>query len=159
MQSGRDYTKIALSEDDGSCRDINFVAPDPLRLLDFLENLLPQFGVVRGRTCVGDEFSGAGPNGAYGYYQSTGNVRLVLGEGRGLISDLQVFLFREKDGSLFIELTFFPEAIQGDRSVERFVDLVARWKSILRAEKVYSRYECAFWDLEHGDTDDVFWVG
>ncbi len=159
MQSGLEYTKLALSEDDGSCRDINFAAPDPARLLDMLEDLQSQFGEVYGHTWEGDEFSHVGPDGAYGYFQSTGDVELELREGRGLISNLQVYLFREKDGSLFIELTFFPEALQGEKPAERLIALAARWKSILRAEKVFCRYENASWRLEAGDSDDVFWVG
>ena len=66
--------------------------------------------------------------------------------GSQFVRDLQIFLFREADGTPFVELTFFPEDVAKTGDVRTtFLQWLEALRDMLGAHRCYARYENASW--------------
>lgn len=140
-----------LDFDDGSCRDVNFAKPtwDGVRRLS--NRLLSEYRIESAIDGQGESLCTSGSDGVLDWLRKSDSVRLILVRGPSPIRSLQVFIYREPDGSPFVELTFFPEDVVDSQTLEcDFPTWVRELRDGLGATASYARYENASWAF--GDT-------
>ena len=140
----------ALTDVDGTCRDINFEGyswEGVEGLLSYLVECSNSAPALDGQGRQMDPIPGSLVEAA----RKTGCVHLSLGEPCELIGHLQVFIATNEDKSPFVELTFFPEDIETTESLEGdFIEWLDSVQLRLGAQRYYVRYENASWQT--GDT-------
>jgi hypothetical protein len=150
MHSERDEIVAALTERDGSCRDVNFIGAtwDGVRRLvsaataDF-DNV--SVGMTSHDT---NESSVTGIGTVLDLVQSAGGcAQLLLNDGRGFVSHLQIFVSSERgDVNPDLELTFFPQDVCSTPDViSAFLTWAEHLQALAQATGYYARYENASW--------------
>jgi hypothetical protein len=155
-----DIVTSLLGRDDGSCRDINFESPTWKGVEDLLASLGSAYEEVSGTTDEGKDLIPPFGESAIAEARKGGSIHFLLHRGAGPIKNLQVFICSEKDGSPFVELTFFPEDVEQTTSLRSdFIEWAQQQQSLLEAERYYARYENASWHFgDIGAHSGVFLV-
>ncbi|WP_421704936.1 hypothetical protein [Aliiroseovarius sp.] len=152
--------ETALLTSDGAARDMNFEAPRWEGIAALLEPLEEQ--LVEANSLDGDGAPIATPIWASieAATKDADMVHLSYRPNVGPIRQLQVFVFREGDGSPFIELTFFPEDVTPVEHLETaFRDWAQRVTDTLKARRCFCRHENASWRFgDVGPGSGVFLV-
>lgn len=135
----------SLLDKDGSCRDVNFEGPTWVGVENMLTSLESDFGAGSGTDLEGEPLLTPLQASALAAARR-GYAHLVLTEGIGILSNLQVLISRENDGSPFVELTFFPDDVRQTSSLrDEFVTWANTLQLRLGARRYYARYENASW--------------
>ncbi|MDY6970665.1 MAG: hypothetical protein SVR08_18725 [Spirochaetota bacterium] len=142
-----------ITDNDGSCRDINFTGVKWMSVEAFINKLFDSYSSVKiqlthsGKETTEVEFRDfiddikKNDTSANIYAEDTNNT----------IQQLQMYIFTDSNGQPFIELTFFPQDLNlSAERIDEFLSLIEEWKDILEATKFFVRYENMSWKL--GDT-------
>ncbi|MDU8927515.1 hypothetical protein RXV86_08980 [Alisedimentitalea sp. MJ-SS2] len=140
-----------MLDQDGSARDINFQAPTWEGVDRFFRRVEGCFRDI----CVSDGNGTDLPNPNWQRMKQavtqTGVVRGLFKGSQTLPRNMQAFVFKQGDGSPFLELTFFPEDFANTDDLARsFLTWIEEAKTCLQAERYFCRYENASWTF--GDT-------
>ena len=145
----------SVLDDDGSCRDLNFEGATWKGIHTLLEYALGSSTEREVTDGEGRIPSGTRASDLVMSVKNSGSIRLLLKNCEGaLVRHLQVFVFREVNGTPFVELTFFPEDVaKVDDLRVAFLRWLQELCSMLGASRCYARYENASWafgDTRHG---------
>jgi len=137
--------RTSLLHDEGSCRDINLVAPTWEGIARVLDSLTCIYSTHR--------WDVAPEKTALPLHRGE-HLRLILEDRNALLSHLQVFIFCENDGSPFVEFTFFPEDVKDSPDLPAaFIGFVKELQRQAGASGYFVRFENASWsfgDCSHG---------
>jgi hypothetical protein len=150
----------SLLDRDGSCRDMNFEAPTWKGVENLLASLGSAYEEVSGTDNEGKDLRPPFGESAIAEARKGGYIHVLLHRGAGPIKNLQVFIGSEKDGSPFVELTFFPEDVEQTTSLRSdFIEWARQQQLLLEAKRYYARYENASWRFgDIGAQSGVFLV-
>jgi hypothetical protein len=142
--------EAALREHDGSCRDINFTGASWNGLHDLVQAMAADFGRVSVGSTSHDTHDAVITDVAVALdlaRSAGGMAQILLNEGRGFVTHLQIFVFAAPgDSSPDIELTFFPQDIRSTSGLATaFLAWADRAQALTRASGYYARYENASW--------------
>jgi len=136
---------------DGSCRDLNFLSSDREAVANLIRWFTEHFdclsacdneGVSIQLNSIWQTLKGLAP---------TKSIQIGGESSRCVIDKVQVFLFIEDDGTVDIEITFFPQDIKSEEfEIASFLQLIKFWHTKAGANIGYLRYENASW--KYGDT-------
>lgn len=150
----------ALTDADGSCRDINFDTPTWEGVDALLSYLNTSYQTAAGSDSEGRPLYDQNPQVISAAVRDSGAVHIVYEGGANLINHLQLLVYREPDGSPFVELTFFPQDVcQTPNLRSEFITWADQLHACVGASRYYARYEDAPWRF--GDvsaTSGVFLV-
>ena len=136
----------ALTHVEGSYRDVNFERPTQAGVNAMLESLGSAF-----TSCTvthGDGTKVTGPPSQTLQALTGSEGWASLEGGAELVSHLQIFIGRYPDGTLCVELTFFPQdVIQSDDLRRDFIAWVRRIARQLEARRAYARYMKESWQI------------
>ncbi len=136
----------ALTDRDGSARDLNFVRPSWQGIATWFDHLSEDFGQIVGFQTDGQAFACTGLSDLHSRLENQNSVQLFCSEGMGLLSQLQVFLLAEPDKTPFIEVTFFPEDIRASTDLEpAFTSWARSLTQLFGASAYFCRLENASW--------------
>jgi hypothetical protein len=147
--------ETALEEnDDASSRDLNFEGATWEGVTSLLGTLEATFRSCRATDADGEPIHGPTALRAKDVGQA------VFTGGSGLVDHVQLFLAHEPDGSPFVEITLWPEAIKRGSNLRKnflaWADDIARH---LGARRYFARHENVSWKV--GDSSEgsgVFYV-
>jgi hypothetical protein len=148
-----------LLDQDGSCRDINFETPTWPGAFRLVGQLEAQFARVCLGTSTFTEFQDAS-TAMSRVQRDRGHAQLLFREGNGLLAELQLFVSVEKDGTPFVEITFFPQDVIPVPSLsDAFITWVRDVRKALCSCCSFVRYENASWTFgDIGPNSGVFIV-
>ncbi|MBK8208501.1 MAG: hypothetical protein IPK87_17185 [Planctomycetes bacterium] len=149
--------EMSLRDNDGSCRDINFLAPSWDGLAELLTELTQTFAVSSAEDHNGSVIAQVQSEALVGAARA-GHVRMLLKSGNSLFKTLQVYSGAGRDGTPFIEMSFFPEDLIPTADLAPiFVQWVESMRTRVHASEYYVRYENASWRLgDIGPRSGVF---
>ncbi len=98
----------ALLDEDGSCRDVNFLKPTWDGVTQFVNRLEQAFGERIASDGEGNSLAEPHWKDIKAAVLKTGSVHMVYRNCTEILNNLQVYVGREDDKSPFIELTFSP---------------------------------------------------
>ncbi|NSX53260.1 hypothetical protein [Parasulfitobacter algicola] len=137
-----------LDDDDGSCRDVNFLQPTWDGVEEFIKRSEKLFREYSSADGEGNSLLEPYWKSVKASVQKTGYVHLSYANSFEIINNVQIFVCSEDDGSPFIELTFFPEDVAVVSNLETvFIGWVGAAKFTLQASEYFCRYENASWTI------------
>ncbi len=133
---------------DGSCRDVTFTPTSKSAVVAFVRSLLLRYAVSLANDNNGIERSQQLKSDDP-LHAIDGYVHIVLADGGGMISQLQLFIDADRDDNKHcVEVTFFPNDIDAKQfSLPAFRSLIDDWNALLKSDNYFVRYENASWDL------------
>jgi|GEM_PF-2009803 len=139
---------------DGSCRDINIDDVD-LKSASKIINCFYQ--IYANQRCTndrGDCLSVSIQNRAIELELSNypNSLHFVFEDEEKLIKNLQIFMCSDKSKKVFVEVTFFPEDVSCEFTLESFKKFMKPLIERSNTSCYYLRYENASW--EYGDTSN-----
>jgi hypothetical protein len=148
----------ALTDADGSCRDLNFEGATWSGVTVLIRDLEASFRICSATADDGTKISQPLEATVLQTAFSGELVHLVFEDGAGFAGIVQVYISPAEDGLPFVELSFFPEDIKSSGAVRReFVEWVNKLQSQLGARRWFARYENASWKMgDTGPTSGVF---
>jgi hypothetical protein len=136
----------SLLDRDGSCRDVSFEGGSWLGVDAVLRSLKESFRNASATDQEGDAILEPFPAALISVTQCGGHAHVILGEGSGLLRQLQIWVWCETDGSPFVEITFFPDDVRPGSNLKHEFLLWANDLQVrLGAQRYYVRYENASW--------------
>lgn len=137
---------------DGSCRDINFPDVGRSEAISLLKLMKVSCELRNASDSGGNELSADGVTECLSTSESETIVSYWTCQ--GLISQVQVFFYWNKDASIFVELTFFPQDVDSRVfSLETFLDWLKPILVSLNTSTYFVRHENASW--KYGDTSET----
>ena len=144
----------ALLEWDGSCRDVNFEGVTWAGVDTALRYLKESFSRVSATNGEGRSVLEPLPTAIASKAREGEHLHVVLAEGTDLFTNLQISVWGSREGSPFVEVTFFPADLRARGDVKHeFLTWVNKLRSCLQARRYYVRYENASWTF--GDTGEL----
>jgi hypothetical protein len=142
-----------ITENDGSCRDINFGGVEWTGVKSLIKKLYGSYSNLKFQlTRSGKESNEADFEDAISrIHDSKITTNIYAVDPNEIIQQLQIYIFTEENGQPFIEFTFFPQDLNlSPERIDEFINLVREWCDALQAELFFVRYENASWKF--GDT-------
>ncbi len=142
-----------ITDNDGSCRDINFEGVKWHGIESYIKKLSDTYSDVKIQVWKPDEEAiEVDCKDFINNILETGTSAQIYAEDiNNIIQQLQIYIFTENNGQPFLELTFFPQDINlSADEMEKFLNLVKDWSDTFKATQFFVRYENASWKF--GDT-------
>ena len=141
----RPLERCLLDYDDGTCRDVNFLAPTWIGVQSLLEQVRTEYTpceVTDGDGSLVSDYSAENLSSI----TSASPIIVVLSGGNEVLTGAQIFIESEDDGSPFVELTFFPDLlVKSPKLGDEFIAYIQRISDYLQSTRFYCRYENAGW--------------
>jgi hypothetical protein len=139
--------EISLQERDGFCRDINFAFPTKQGATNLVGWFCQNYMIHLATTGAGIDVTSelADCNYDLSKLLPDGSLHIVGENPEALITRLQVFIGNEEGGTLFVELTFFPDDLGKLFTIRRFIHFVENIKQQLQSDRYFVRFENASW--------------
>ncbi|MDN2710164.1 hypothetical protein O0880_12115 [Janthinobacterium sp. SUN118] len=146
--------EAALLDDDGSCRDINFEeCISTSGAIGVLHVLAAYWQLRQAKTYSGEDI----PYAALARFleQRTGALSTLWDDGSNP-KHIQAFFYWDAAGSIFCELTFFPQDFdRAHFSLNEFLRMLSKLVSAAHSKEYYVRFENASWQhgkpMKHGN--------
>lgn len=137
---------------DGSCRDVNFPDVGRSEAITLLNQAQTNCELKSATDSEGDEISV--DEMIERLSSSEAETIVSYWTCQGLISQVQLFFFWNKDSNVFIELTFFPQDVdKKEYSLKEFLKWLKPFLVSLKTSAYFVRYENASW--KYGDTSET----
>ena len=138
----------SLLDNDGSCRDLNFELPTWAGVKKLLALLETDYKEISGTDQEGKALPQPFRESVLIAAKNSGYAHLLFSKGVGLIRNLQVFICMEKNGTPFVEISFFPDDVCSTSTLrDDFITWTQEMQSRLEARRHYARYENASWQF------------
>jgi len=140
-----------IADIDGSCRDINFPDVEKIKIESLLKYLESKFVLERATNSEGTELSIEELHSTL----NNSDKQTIINHWKsdGLIKHFQFMFFWEENSKVFLELTFFPDELDGKLyNLYSFLYWLKPILVTLGIKEYYVRYENASW--QYGDVSD-----
>lgn len=136
---------------DGSCRDLNFMSSDRGAVAKLITWFSDNYNSISACDNDGIDIELNSFEETLRNLPSPKSIQIGGESSSCVIDKVQVFLYIEADGTVYIEITFFPQDIKTEEfEISSFLQLIRFWQETASADIGYLRYENASWKF--GDT-------